>query len=73
MDRKYLLNMNLSVCLETTDLSDCLYSVVIFHNTILPKQLCSMELDYVNPSKCAFGSGCRYRKKDIVFLTMSMV
>ncbi|XP_062579219.1 uncharacterized protein LOC134241150, partial [Saccostrea cucullata] len=49
MEKKYLLNMNLSVCMETSDLSDCVYSVVIFHNTILPKQLCSMELDYLNP------------------------
>lgn len=51
MDRKYLLNMNLSVCMETSDLSDCVYSIVIFHNTILPKQLCSMEMPYFNPSE----------------------
>uniref|UniRef100_K1PXP9 Uncharacterized protein n=1 Tax=Magallana gigas TaxID=29159 RepID=K1PXP9_MAGGI len=50
MDRKYLLNMNLSVCMETSDLSVCVYSIVIFHNTILPKQLCSMEMPYLNPS-----------------------
>ena len=54
LDRKFLLNMNMSVCLEISDLSDCVYSIVIFHNTVLPKQLCSMELPYLNPSKAPF-------------------
>ena len=55
LDRKYLLNMKMSVCLETSDLSDCVYSIVIFHNTVLPKQLCSMELPYLNPSRVHYG------------------
>jgi hypothetical protein len=51
MKRKYLLNMNVSLCLESSDPSDCVYSAAIFRNTLLPKRPCSMNLDYINPSK----------------------
>lgn len=51
MKRKYLLNMNLSLCLESSDPTDCVYSVAIFRNTLLPKKPCSMNLDFINPSK----------------------
>lgn len=43
--------MNLSLCLESSDPTACVYTVAIFRNTLLPKKPCSMNLDFINPSK----------------------
>lgn len=51
IQRKYLLNLNLSLCLEASNPNDCIFSVPIFENAILPKNPCNIDLNYINPSK----------------------
>ncbi|VDI43606.1 Hypothetical predicted protein [Mytilus galloprovincialis] len=42
-ERKLVVNMNLSVCFEWSD--SCLYDVIVFHDTVIPKPLCDWETD----------------------------
>lgn len=51
IQRKYLLNLNLSLCLEASNPNDCIFSVPIFENAILPKNPCNIDLNYINPSQ----------------------
>nr|XP_022320681.1 uncharacterized protein LOC111122936 [Crassostrea virginica] len=50
IQRKYLLNMNMSLCLESSDPTTCVYSAAILTNTLLPKKPCSMNMDFLKPS-----------------------
>ncbi|XP_062616058.1 uncharacterized protein LOC134277763, partial [Saccostrea cucullata] len=50
IQRKYLVNMNLSLCLESSNPTACVYSAAIFRNALLPKKPCNMNLDFINPS-----------------------
>jgi hypothetical protein len=49
IDRNFLVSVNLSVCLESS--GDCVVSVPIFQNALLPKLLCKWDIDFITPSK----------------------
>ncbi|XP_071145134.1 uncharacterized protein [Mytilus edulis] len=42
-ERKLVVNMNLSVCFEWS--GSCLYDVIVFQDTVMPKPLCDWEAD----------------------------
>ena len=49
VERKYRFDMNLSICLEST--GPCLYDMVLFKDTLVPKILCDWESDFSIPGK----------------------
>jgi hypothetical protein len=49
VERKYKFDMNLSICLEST--GSCLYDIVLFKDTLVPKILCDWESDFSIPGK----------------------
>jgi hypothetical protein len=46
---KYIVNMNLSVCLEAN--AACQTNVQVLKNAVLPKLNCDWDADFIDPSK----------------------
>lgn len=47
-ERKYMVNLDFSVCMETN--GTCEISVPVLVNTLLPKPVCDWDNDFVIPS-----------------------
>lgn len=46
-ERKFLVNMNISVCFESD--APCLYDIVLFQDSLLPKIMCDWESGFSIP------------------------
>lgn len=52
VDGMYLVNLNISVCLESGQ--PCSTVIPVFVNSLLPKEVCDRGLDFINKGKNSF-------------------
>lgn len=49
-EEKYIVSLNISTCLETN--SVCMTDIEVLHDSVLPKQACDLDFDFVDKGEC---------------------